>query len=44
VGYETIAKYAQLARKRIKGKSAIRPQQLVARFDKVAIDEPAGKK
>lgn len=44
VGYETIAKYAQLARKRIREKSAIRPQQLVVRFDKIAIDEPAGKK
>jgi site-specific DNA-methyltransferase (adenine-specific) len=44
VGYETIAKYAQLARARIKGQSAIRPQQLIARFDKIAVDEPAGKK
>ena len=44
VGYETIAKYAQLARKRITGKSAIRPQQLIVRFDKVAIDELAGKR
>jgi modification methylase len=44
VGYETIGKYAQLAKARIKGKSAIRPQQLIVRFDKVALDEPTGKK
>ena len=34
VGYETIEKYVQLARARLKGKSAIRPQQLIVRFDK----------
>jgi site-specific DNA-methyltransferase (adenine-specific) len=44
VGYETIEKYVQLAKTRVKGKSAIRPQQLIARFDKIAVDEPAGKK
>jgi len=44
VGYETIKKYVQLARARVKGKSAIRPQQLIVRFDKIAVDEPAGKK
>jgi DNA modification methylase len=45
VGYETIEKYVQLAKARIKeGKSAIRPQQLIVRFDKVALDEPTGKK
>ena len=44
VGYETIAKYAQLAKARVTGKPAIRPQQLIARFDKIAVDEPAGKK
>jgi hypothetical protein len=43
VGYETIAKYAQLARKRIKGESAIRPQQLIVRFEKIGKDDPAGK-
>ena len=43
VGYETIAKYARLARQRIKGKSAIRPQQLIARFDKIGKDDPAGQ-
>ncbi len=44
IGYETIEKYAQLARVRAKGKTAIRPQQLIARFDKIAVDEPVGKK
>jgi len=44
VGYETIEKYAQLAKVRVKGKSAIRPQQLIVRFEKIAADEPAGKK
>ncbi len=43
VGYETIEKYAQLAKARLTGKSAIRPQQLIARFDKIAVNEPAGK-
>ncbi|HTP11030.1 MAG TPA: site-specific DNA-methyltransferase, partial [Anaerolineae bacterium] len=43
VGYETIKKYAQLARQRIRGKSAIRPQQLIVRFDKIGKDEPAGQ-
>jgi len=44
VGYETIEKYVQLAKERITGKSALRPQQLIVRFDKIAIDEPAGNK
>jgi modification methylase len=44
VGYETIDKYVQLTKARLKGKSAIRPQQLIVRFEKIAIDEPAGKK
>ena len=45
VGYETIEKYVELAEARIKaGKSAVRPQQLIVRFDKIAIDEPAGTK
>jgi site-specific DNA-methyltransferase (adenine-specific) len=44
VGYETIEKYAQLAKARVTGKPAIRPQQLIARFDKIALDEPTGKK
>jgi len=45
VGYETIEKYVELTKARIKeGKSALRPQQLIVRFEKIAIDEPAGKK
>ncbi len=43
VGYETIEKYVQLARARVKGISAIRPQQLIARFDKIGKDDPAGQ-
>jgi modification methylase len=43
VGYETIEKYTQLAKARLKGKSAIRPQQLIARFDKIGKDDPAGQ-
>jgi site-specific DNA-methyltransferase (adenine-specific) len=43
VGYETIKKYVQLARARIKGKSAIRPQQLIVRFEKIGKDDPAGQ-
>jgi hypothetical protein len=33
-----------LAKARLTGKPAIRPQQLIARFDKIALGEPAGKK
>jgi site-specific DNA-methyltransferase (adenine-specific) len=43
VGYETIEKYVQLARVRIQGKSAIRSQQLIVRFDKIGKDDPAGQ-
>ncbi len=43
VGYETIKKYAQLARQRVQQQSAVRPQQLIARFDKIGIDDPAGQ-
>ncbi len=43
VGYETIEKYVQLARTRIKGKSAIRPQQLIVRFEKIGKDDPSGQ-
>jgi DNA modification methylase len=44
VGYETIEKYTQLALARLKGKSAIRPQQLIARFDKIGLEEPSAKR
>lgn len=40
VGYETIKKYAQLSRKRVKEKLHVRPQQLIARFEKIGVDEP----
>jgi site-specific DNA-methyltransferase (adenine-specific) len=40
VGYEIIEKYARLSRTRINESLAIRPQQLVAVFDKVGLDEP----
>ncbi len=42
IGYETIKKYVQLARVRVKSKSALRPQQLVVRFEKIGKDDPAG--
>lgn len=41
VGYETIEKYVQLAKARVKSKPAIRPQQLIARFDKIGLEEPS---
>ncbi len=41
VGYEIIPKYAHLARARLKEPPALRPQQLVAVFEKIDIDEPA---
>ena len=44
VGYETIEKYAQLAKARVTGKPAIRPQQLIARFDKIAMTSPPEKR
>lgn len=43
LGYEMIEKYVQLARVRVKGKSAIRPQQLIVRFAKIGKDDPAGQ-
>jgi site-specific DNA-methyltransferase (adenine-specific) len=43
VGYETIGKYVELAKRRIKEPLSLRPQQLIAVFDKVGLDEPAGK-
>lgn len=41
VGYETIEKYVQLAEARLNEAPRLRPQQLIARFDKVDIDTPA---
>ncbi len=43
VGYETIEKYVQLAEARLAEDLHIRPQQLIARFEKIGVDEPAGK-
>ncbi len=40
VGYEIIEKYVELANKRIHEPLAIRPEQLIAIFDKVALEEP----
>ena len=42
-GYETIEKYVTLARERLKEPLAVRPQQLIARFEKIGKDEPSGK-
>lgn len=44
VGYETIARYVALAEQRLHEPLALRPQQLVARFEKVGLEEPAGEK
>lgn len=41
-GYETIAKYYQLALKRLDEPLAIRPQQLIAVFEKIGLDDAAG--
>jgi site-specific DNA-methyltransferase (adenine-specific) len=40
VGYEIIGKYVELAKRRIKEPLSLRPQQLIAVFDKVGLDEP----
>jgi len=40
VGYDIIAKYVQLAMKRLNEPLSIRPQQLTAVFEKVGLDEP----
>ncbi len=41
VGYETISKYVHLARARLQEPLSIRPQQLVAIFEKINFDDPA---
>lgn len=41
VGYEVVPKYAELARARLTEPLAIRPRQLVATFEKVALAEPS---
>ena len=40
VGYETIEQYVRLAEKRLDEDLRIRPQQLIARFEKIDKDEP----
>jgi site-specific DNA-methyltransferase (adenine-specific) len=40
VGYETIKKYAEYARRRLGEPLALREQQLIARFERVPIDAP----
>ncbi|MGH2592363.1 MAG: DNA-methyltransferase [Anaerolineae bacterium] len=42
VGYEIIPKYVRLAARRIDEPLSIRPQQLIAVFQKVGLDDPAG--
>ena len=42
VGYEIIPKYVKLAGRRIDEPLSIRPQQLIAVFQKVGLDDPAG--
>lgn len=44
IGYEIIQKYVHLAEKRLKEPLSLRQYQLVATFDKVHLDEPAGQK
>ncbi len=41
-GYETIAKYVELANRRLKESLSVRPQQLIAVFDKVGLNDPSG--
>jgi len=42
VGYEVVPKYADLARQRLCEPLSIRPEQLIAVFDKVGVNDPAG--
>lgn len=44
IGYEIIEKYVSLAQTRIDEPLAIRPEQLIAVFDKIPLDEPIRKK
>jgi site-specific DNA-methyltransferase (adenine-specific) len=41
VGYELITKYVALSQKRIEEPLALRPQQLIAVFEKVGLEEPS---
>jgi site-specific DNA-methyltransferase (adenine-specific) len=40
-GYEIVAHYAELAARRVEEPLSIRPQQLIAVFDKIGLDDPA---
>jgi DNA modification methylase len=42
VGYDVIQKYVDLTRERIKEPLTLRPEQLIAVFDKIDIDMPSG--
>jgi site-specific DNA-methyltransferase (adenine-specific) len=42
VGYEILSKYMELAQKRLNEPLEVRPEQLIASFDKVGLDEAAG--
>ena len=44
VGYETIEKYVKLAEARVSEAPRLRPQQLIARFDKIGLNEPSAKR
>jgi len=42
VGYDTVPKYVRLATERLREPLSVRPQQLIAVFDKVGLDERSG--
>lgn len=44
VGYETIQKYIDLSLVRIEEPLSIRPKQLIARFEKISLDDPTADK
>jgi len=44
VGYEVIPKYVDLATERLSEPLSVRPQQLIAVFEKIGLDDTAGKK
>lgn len=44
VGYEVIEKYVELAKQRIEEPLTIRPEQLIAVFEKIPLDEPIRSK
>ncbi len=41
VGYEIVAKYVKLAKARLDELLSVRPQQLIAAFDKIGLNDPA---